>query len=94
MEDELSLWIIDSGATNHVCSSLQMLSSSKELVDGDFTIRVGNGAVVSALAVEVARLNFGNNFLILNNVYFIPKFRRNLISVSKLHEQLFNIFFL
>ena len=27
VEDDLSPWIIDSGATNHVCSSLQILSS-------------------------------------------------------------------
>ena len=44
-------------------------------------------------AVGVARLEFGNSFLILNNVYFIPGFRRNLISISILHEQMFNISF-
>ena len=57
-------------------------------------MRLGSGEVVSAIAVEVARLEFGNNFLVLNNVYFIPGFRRNLISISLLHEQLFSIFFI
>ena len=42
----------------------------------------------------VARLNFRNKFLVLNNVFFIPGFRRNLISVSMLHEQLFSISFI
>ena len=93
MEDDLSPWIVDSG-TNHVSSSLQMLSSSRELADREVTMRVGNGEVVSAKAVRVARLNFRNKFLVLNNVFFIPGFRRNLISVSMLHEQLFSISFI
>ena len=77
MEDDLSPWIVDSGATNHVCSSLQMLSSSKELADRDVTMRVGSREVILAKAVGVARLNFRNKFLILNNVFFIPGFRGN-----------------
>ena len=94
VEDDLSPWIVDSGATNHVCSSLQMLSSSSELADRDVTMRVGNGEVVSAKEGGDARLNFRNKFLVLNNVFFIPSFRRNLISVSMLHEQLFRISFI
>ena len=58
VEDDLSPWIVDSGATNHVCSSLQMLSSSRELVDRDVTMRVGSGEVVLAKAVGVTLLNF------------------------------------
>ena len=94
MEDDLSPWIVDSGATNHVCSSLQMFSSSRELADRDVTMRVGSGEVVSAKAMGVARLNLRNKFLVLNNVFFILGFRRNLISVSMLHEQLFSISFI
>ena len=94
MENDLSPWIVDSRATNHVCSSLQMLSYSRELADRDVTMRVGSGEVVSSKAVGIARLNFRNKFLVLNNVFFIPCFRRNLISVSMLHEQLFSISFI
>ena len=66
----------------------------RELADRDVTMRVGSGEIVSAKAVGVARLNFRNKFLVLNNVFFIPSFRRNLISVSMLHEQLFSISFI
>ena len=94
VEDDLSPWIVDSGAINHVCSSFQILSSSRELADRDVTMRVSSGEVVLAKAVGVARLNFRNKFLVLNNVFFIPGFRRNLISVTMLHEQLFSISFI
>ena len=42
----------------------------------------------------VTCLNFWNKFLVLNNVFFIPDFRRNLNSVSMLHEHLFSIYFI
>ncbi|KAG6532599.1 hypothetical protein ZIOFF_006448 [Zingiber officinale] len=47
VEDDSSFWIVDSGATNDVCSSMQLLSSLRELPDGGLTLRVGNGALVS-----------------------------------------------
>ena len=93
-EDNLSPWRVYSRATNHVYSSLQMLSFSRELADREIIMRVGNGEVVSATTEGVARLNFRNKFLVLNNVFFIPGFRRNLIFVSMLHEQLFSISFI
>ena len=71
--------------TNHICSFLQTLGSSTPLRDGYVSMRLGSGEVVSTTAVGVARLHFENNFLILNSVYFIPGFRRNLISISMLH---------
>ena len=69
MEDDAHAWIVDSGVTNHICSSLQTFSSSTSLRDGDVSMRLGSGEVVSATAVGVARLEFGNSFLILNNGY-------------------------
>ena len=94
VEDDLSPWIVDSGTTNHVCFSLHMLSSLRELADKDATMRAGNGEVISAKAVGVVRLNLRNKFLDLNNLFFIPGFRRNLIYVSRLHEKLFSISFI
>ena len=91
VEVDSQSWIIDSGSNTHICSSLQMLSSSRELADGECSMVVGNGADVSAVVVGAIRLELGNKFLVLNNVYCIPGFRRNLISVSKLYEQLFTV---
>ena len=54
---------------------------------------VGYGADVSAVVVGAVRLELGNKFLVLNNVYCILGFRRNLISVCKLYEQLFTVSF-
>ena len=49
-------WLIDSGATNHVCSFLQLLTKARNLRAKEFTLRVGNGESVSAEAVGEVRL--------------------------------------
>ena len=56
-------------------------------------LRVGNGAFVNVEPRGQARLNFGKKYLVLNNVYFIPNFSQNLISVSLLHQQHFAVTF-
>ena len=56
-------------------------------------LRVENGESVSTEAVGEVRLQFGNKFLLLDNVYFIPNISRNLISVSELYKQSFSICF-
>ena len=57
-------------------------------------MRVCSGEVISAKGVGVARLNFRNKFRVVNNVIFTLGFRRNLIYVSMLHEQLYSISFI
>ena len=59
----------------------------------EFTLRVGNREYVSAEAMGEVRFQFGNKFLLLDNVYFIPNISRNLISVSELYKQSFSINF-
>ena len=93
VEDDKSIWIVDSGATNHVCCSLQLLDSWRDLAEGSFTMRVGTGDAVSAKAVGDSKLNFNNSYLCLNGVLYIPGFRRNLISVTKLMEHGFSVSF-
>ena len=43
--------------------------------------------------MEDARLVIENKYLVLNNVYLILGFCRNLIPISKLHEQSYGILF-
>ena len=82
VEVNTSSWIIDSGATNHVCSSLQLLRSFRELAEWELTMRVGTGATVSVTAIEEARLQFGARYIDLGYIYFISNVSRNLISVQ------------
>ena len=51
MEESKETWIIDSGATNHVCISLQGFKVTKSLLEENFTLRTGDGTLVRADAV-------------------------------------------
>ncbi|KAA0067938.1 gag/pol protein [Cucumis melo var. makuwa] len=81
------------GATNHVCSSLQETSSFKQLEESEMTLMVGTGDVISARAVGDVKLFFGIKFMFLENLYIVPKIKRNLVFVSCLIEHMYSINF-
>ena len=72
-EVNTSSWIIDSRATDHIYSPLQLLRSFRELAEGELTMRIGNEAPVS-IKVLGEVLQFGARYLDLGNVYFVPNF--------------------
>ena len=43
-------WIVDSGATNHVCNSLHGFQITRKLRQGELELMVGDGAKVWARA--------------------------------------------
>ena len=51
VEDDKSLWIIDSTATYHIYSSMNILDDSIEPGEGDAILRVGNGAHILAKTI-------------------------------------------
>ncbi|TYK04622.1 gag/pol protein [Cucumis melo var. makuwa] len=68
VEYENSTWILDLGATGHICFSFQENSSWKRLSEGEITLKVGTEEMVSAEAVGDLKLYFGNRYVILKNV--------------------------
>jgi len=76
-------WVLDSGATGHMChdrqafESLRRLPSTKKVILGDDT-------EVGAYGIGTVRLT---RTLVLDNVLYIPDFTVNLCSVSKLATQ-------
>ena len=79
-------WIIDSGATNHACYSLQWFKQSSPLSKGQRSLKLGNGEYVSIMAVGLVESCFNNKTLCLSDCLFVPDFKRNLVYVSCLVE--------
>ena len=80
-------WIIDSGATNHVCYSLQWFKHSTSIEEGQRYLKLGNGELISVKAKGPIVLFFENNrTLCLEDCLFAPDFKRNLVYVSCLVE--------
>ncbi|KAG7585301.1 Reverse transcriptase RNA-dependent DNA polymerase [Arabidopsis thaliana x Arabidopsis arenosa] len=72
-------WVIDSGATHHVCHDRNLFASLDTSVVN--FVNLPTGPKVRISGVGLVRLN---KDILLQNVLFIPEFRLNLISISSL----------
>ena len=80
-------WIIDSGAINHVCYSLQWFKHSTSIEEGQRYLKLGNGEQISVKVIGPIVLFFENNRTsCLEDCLFVPDFKRNLVFVSCLVE--------
>ncbi|CAL0329743.1 unnamed protein product [Lupinus luteus] len=72
-------WILDTGATDHVCHDLSLYQTYRQIKPIVVTLPNGN-QIVTNISGSIL---FSKHF-ILTNVLYIPSFHYNLISVSKL----------
>ena len=80
-------WIIDSGATNHICYSLQWFKHSTSIEEGQRYLKLGNEVLISVKAIGPIVLIFENNrTLCLEDCLFATDFKRNLVSINCLVE--------
>lgn len=77
-------WIIDSGATHHIACTLNVFSSYQK-VSQPVQVQLPDGSL--ATVHHIGEVTFSPH-LILRNVYHIPSFTLNLISVTQLTHSL------
>ncbi|KAL2241352.1 UNVERIFIED_CONTAM: Retrovirus-related Pol polyprotein from transposon RE1 [Sesamum indicum] len=77
---DLDYWIIDTGATNHICSNLRLFHSFTTPTQ-PIHIYLPDGTSKPAMYVGLIRLN---KLVTLTNVLYLPSFSVNLLSVSQL----------
>lgn len=75
-----SSWIIDTGATDHMCSHKHLMSNLRSL-NYPVHISIPNGNFLKVTHIGSVVLS---PTLTLQNVLFVPNFHYNLLSVSKL----------
>nr|XP_033510663.1 uncharacterized protein LOC117275503 [Nicotiana tomentosiformis] len=86
-------WIVDSRATHHIASSLGLLNDVKSVDSYKIEkVRLPNGTNTDVIHICSTQLSANNK---LENVLYVPYFKFNLISVSKLTMDLqCGVFFL
>ncbi|CAN1268353.1 Retrovirus-related Pol polyprotein from transposon TNT 1-94 [Linum perenne] len=77
------IWVVDSGASDHVVCSVSLLFQYKSV--SGLTVTLPNGSSTSVSHIGSARIS---SSLILHDVLVIPSFAFNLLSISKLSSQL------
>lgn len=79
----IQTWVIDTGATNHICHDKHSFSSFHYLQNT--TVSLPNRIRVSIVGIGSVHLG---RHLILHDVLFIPQFKFNLFSVSSLTKSM------
>jgi len=78
-----SYWILDSGATDHICSSFTHFTTYNQI--NHISVKLPNGNQVIA---NYSGSVFINQDHVLDNISNIPNFTFNLLSVAKLIDNL------
>ena len=79
------LWIVDSGATDHVARSREVFTEYRRIPKGTRWLYVGNNTKVAVIGIGTCQLHMrGGKNLILHDVLYAPEIRRDLVSVLAL----------
>ena len=78
-----SSWWLDSGATNHVAFTIQGFINRRKPNQDESKLTVGNNEKADVVFVGDVILILDSGFrLMLKDTFYVPSFRRNLVSVS------------
>ena len=78
-------WILDSGATSHICVCMQDLKESRPLGKREVVLRVGNGDIVEPLTIGTAFVTLSSGHVItLKDALYLPNAFRNVLSIPRL----------
>ncbi|KAM3216831.1 hypothetical protein P3L10_026272 [Capsicum annuum] len=86
-------WWMDSGATHHVCANKELFAAFAP-AQGEEKIYMDNSAIAKVEGIRKVCLKMtSGKVLTLNNVLYVPKLRKNLISVLLLDKNGFKCVF-
>ena len=77
-------WVLNTKSPIHICNSLQGLQVSRKFENDERFLNVKNESQISILTLEVVKLVFKSNSVILNDCHYYPSFLMNIISVGLL----------
>ena len=64
-------WVLDTGASSHICQSLQDLANKRRLRPSELTLKLDNGASVTAKAMGSTFIDLHDHVLLLEDVLYI-----------------------
>lgn len=88
-------WVVDSGATSHMCSDKNLFSELNNAINGKIT--VANGQVIDAIGEGKVKIVLDKGYstmeVELTDVLWVPELDGNLVSVKKLVDNGFAVEF-
>ncbi|KAM2147950.1 hypothetical protein ACFX1Q_004634 [Malus domestica] len=85
-------WWVDSDASIHVTNSLQGFINKRVPRKDEISVIVGTGDKAAAKFIGTVRIKLESGFILeLQDVFYVPSIRRNLVSVSQLVKKNFEL---
>lgn len=79
---EMSIWYLDSGATNHVCQEAFVLNNSSEY-SSKIPLLMGNGTCAHLAHLGHSTISTSCKLLHITNVLHVPTIRKKILSISQ-----------
>ncbi|XP_019256865.1 PREDICTED: uncharacterized protein LOC109235265 [Nicotiana attenuata] len=84
--NSLQDWIIDTGATNPMVADLELLNKASLVQTGQpKKVYLPNGETTQVTHIRTSTISYQNT---ITNVFYIPQFKYNLLSVSKVIKEM------
>lgn len=78
-------WFLDSGCSNHMCGNKGMFSSMEEV--HKHSVKCGNNSKMNVTGKGSIKLVLNGAAFHVQDVYYVPELRNNLLSIGQLQEK-------
>ena len=92
-ENSTMSWLIDSGASNHMCNNRDYFQNFKASSDKEITIADGNKMKIIGEGDIIIKDEHTERTFKLVNVLFVPELKQNLLSVAMITSKGFSVLF-
>lgn len=82
---ENDVWFLDSGCSNHSCGDISLFTCLEEGYQRK--VRLGNHTQMEVKGKDSVRLFFEGISYLVNDVFYVPDLRNNLLSLGQLQEK-------
>lgn len=89
-DQERNEWILDSGASSHVCGHKELFTGMKEY---NSSVVLASGDKFQVSGIGEVEVKFFGKFYTLMDVLYIPDMKSNFLSISKMAEKGYSIIF-
>lgn len=88
-EPQSNMWYLDSGCNNHMSGNKSLFSELDEYFHD--TVKLGNNSRILVMGKGNIKLQIGDHFIKICDVFYVPELKSNILSMGQLQEKEYTI---